>query len=325
MTLDQNPWPDAEPVAPVPTNAPAPGPVGPTAPAPGPVGPTAPEPGSLSLGAPVPTPAPTDRDPGGRGPGVRAVLAAAVLSAVLASGGTAAILLASAPAAAPPAVATPIPTQTPAGASLTRLDAGSAVAAVAATIEPSVVTIAATGGGRFASAGGSGIVVSADGLILTTTVAVPVDGSYSVLFSDERQSAARVVASDPSHGLVLLRADATGLVPARLTTADTLAVGQVVIAVGSPLGEFTDTVTAGIVSGLDRSIDLRDPSTRQRVTLDGLIQTDAAVNAGSSGGPLLDAAGTVVGVIATSASNGQGIGFAIPAGIARDLVAQATP
>ncbi len=99
--------------------------------------------------------------------------------------------------------------------------------------------------------------------------------------------------------------------------------GQLVVAVGSPLGEFTDTVTAGIVSGLDRTIDLRDPSTGRRVALDGLVQTDAAINAGSSGGPLLDAAGTVVGVIVTSAGDGEGIGFAIPIGVARALLAGA--
>ena len=295
MTLDQHPWRSTEPITPLPAGA--------------------------SM------PAPTARDPGRRSPGLRAILAASVLSAILASGGTAAILLASVPPAAAPATATTaVPTPAPqAGATQTRLDAGSAVATVAAAIEPSVVTITTTGGGRFASAGGSGIVVSADGLILTTTLAAPADATYTVLFSNEREATARVVASDARNGLVLLRASATGLVPVSLAAEDSLHVGQTVIAVGSPLGEFTDTVTAGIVSGLGRSIDLRDPSTSQRVTLDGLIQTDAAVNAGSSGGPLLDAGGTVVGIIATSAANGQGIGFAIPVSVARDFVAGAAP
>jgi S1-C subfamily serine protease len=252
------------------------------------------------------------------------VLAAAALSAALASGGTAAFLLGSVPAAAPAgtAVATTVAESTPGSATLTRVDAGEAIATVAAAAEQSVVTIAANGG-RFASAGGSGVVVSADGLILTTTVAVPTDSTYTVLFADDRERAARVVASDESHGLVLLRVDATDLVPASLARAGTLTVGQLVVAVGSPLGEFTDTVTAGIVSGLDRSIDMRDPSTGRRVVLDGLVQTDAAINAGSSGGPLFDAAGTVVGIVVTSASNGRGIGFAIPVTAARDLVADA--
>ena len=272
-----------------------------------------------------PNPAPEAVRTAPRGATIRIVLASALLSAALASGGTAALLLATAPTAAPAATAPTgvAPSAAPAGATLTRLDASDAVAAVAAAAEPSVVTIAATGGGRNASAGGSGIVVSADGLILTTAVVAPSDTTYDILLADQHQTTARVMASDPAHGLVLLRAEATGLTPARIGTGAALAVGQLVVAVGSPLGEFTDTVTAGIVSGLGRSIDLRDPSTGRRVTLDGLVQTDAAINAGSSGGPLLDATGTVVGVIVTSAADGQGIGFAIPIGDALALLAGA--
>ncbi len=272
---------------------------------------------------PNPAPAAT-RTATQRGATIRLVLASALLSAALASGGTAVLLLGTAPAAAPAATASATaPTAAPAVTTVTQLNASDAVAAVAAAAEPSVVTIAATGNGRNASAGGTGIVVSADGLILTTTVVAPSDTTYEVLLADQRQTTARVVASDAAHGLVLLRAEATGLTPARIGTGAALAVGQLVVAVGSPLGEFTDTVTAGIVSGLGRSIDLRDPSTGRRVALAGLVQTDAAINAGSSGGPLLDATGTVVGVIVTSAADGQGIGFAIPIGDALALLAGA--
>jgi putative serine protease PepD len=267
---------------------------------------------------------------GARGATVRLAVAAAVLAAALASVGTAALLLATAPATAPGSTAgsttapgSTAPSPAAEAATLTRLSSGGGIAAVAAEAEPSVVTIAASGGGRLASSGGSGIVVSADGLILTTAIVAPTDTTYAVLLSNQHETTARVVASDAGHGLVLLQADATGLTPARLAASADLAVGQLVIAIGSPLGEFTDTVTSGIVSGLGRSIDLRDPSTRTRVALDGLIQTDAAINAGSSGGPLLDASGTVVGVIATSASSGQGIGFAIPIEDAATLVSRA--
>jgi S1-C subfamily serine protease len=251
----------------------------------------------------------------------------ALLSATLASVGTAALLLASAPAGAPTTTASVVAASAAAGATLpagtivTQLDASDAVAEVAAAVEPAVVTITATSGGRMASAGGSGIIVSADGLILTTSVAAPTDTTYAILFADQHETTARVVAADEAHGLVLLRADATGLTPAMIGRGGALTVGQLVVAVGSPLGEFTDTVTAGIVSGLDRTIDLQDPSTGHRVALDGLVQTDAAINAGSSGGPLLDASGTVVGVIVTSAGDGEGIGFAIPIGDARVLLA----
>jgi len=272
------------------------------------------------------TPAPVRIAP--RGATARLVLASAVLSAALASGATAALLLATDPGAAPTATAavataSSASSAAPAGATVTRLDAADAVAAVAAAAEPSVVTIAATGGGRNASAGGSGIIVSPDGLILTTAVVAPADTTYDILLADQRETTARVVASDPARGLVLLRAAATGLMPATIGTGAPLVVGQLVVAVGSPLGEFTDTVTAGIVSGLDRSIDLRDPSTGRRVALDGLVQTDAAINAGSSGGPLLDAGGSVVGIIVTSAGDGEGIGFAIPIGDALALLAEA--
>ena len=270
---------------------------------------------------PVPTSSSLPRPSARGGITLRLAVVAALLSAALASGGTATLLLATAPQAAPAATANP--TQAPGSATLTRLEGVDAIAAVAAAIEPSVVTISTSGGGPFASSSGSGIVVSADGLILTTTVVAPVDTTYTILLADQHEVTASVVASDATHGLVLLRADATGLTPARLAASTDLAVGQLVVAVGSPLGEFTDTVTSGIVSGLGRSIDLRDPSTGRRVALDGLVQTDAAINAGSSGGPLLDVSGTVVAVIATSASSGQGIGFAIPIDSAAALIARA--
>ena len=256
------------------------------------------------------------------GGGARLVLGAAILSAVLASGGTAAILLATRPVTQPAAAASPSASAPTASTATTRINGADAIAAVAAATEPSVVTISGANG-RFGSSGGTGIIVSADGLILTTTIVAPVDGTYDVLLADQHEATARVVASDAAHGLVLLRSDATGLTPARLGSGGALTVGQLVVAVGSPLGEFTDTVTSGIVSALDRSIDLREPTTGARVALDGLIQTDAAINAGSSGGPLLDATGVVVGVIATSAGDGQGIGFAIPISAARDMISKA--
>lgn len=275
-------------------------------------------------------PAPSDPAPADHVPAagsLRLALGAAFLSALLASGGTAALLVATAPAAAPAATpagtavtvsATPAPV--PAD---TVLDVGDAIADVAEATEPSVVTIAASGFGRTASAGGSGIVISADGLILTTTVVAPAAGTYDILLADTREATASVVASDAERGLVVLRTDLAGLEPARLAAAADLVVGQRVIAIGSPLGEFTDTVTAGIISSLGRAIDLRDLASGRRVALEGLIQTDAAINAGSSGGPLLDIGGTVVGVIATSASTGEGIGFAIPIEAAADLLAEA--
>jgi putative serine protease PepD len=330
MTFDPGPWsePEPAPASASETSVAAPEPAPP---------PDGDEPASVAAPAhePTPTMAPT---PGPaatvvapaprRAGGIGIVVAAAMLSAVLAGGGTTALLLATRPAAAPAAGASAAPVASqaasaaPASTVVTRLDGADAIAAVAAAAEPSVVTIGGTGG-RLGSIGGTGIIVSADGLILTTTVVAPGNASYDILLSNQHQATATVVATDAGHGLVLLRANTGGLTPARLGSGAKLTVGQLVVAVGSPLGEFTDTVTSGIVSGLDRAIDLQDPSSGVRVALGGLIQTDAAINAGSSGGPLLDAGGTVVGIIATSASDGQGIGFAIPIAAALELIARA--
>ena len=284
-----------------------------------------PDPDPLSGTFPTRSPGPPPtRGPGSRGSTIRLAVAAAALSALLASGGTTVLVLATRPAAAPAAAAaTSGPTEAPgdATATLTRLDAGAAIAAAAAAAEPSVVTISSTDRGILADSGGSGIVVATDGLLLTTTLVAPADTTYAVQLADRTTTTARVVARDAEHGLVLLQAEASGLTAARLAGSADLIVGELVIAIGSPLGEFTDTVTSGIVSGLGRSIDLRDEATGRRVALEGLVQTDAAINAGSSGGPLLDGTGAVVGIIVTSASSGQGIGFAVPIGDAASLVA----
>ena len=99
--------------------------------------------------------------------------------------------------------------------------------------------------------------------------------------------------------------------------------GELAIAIGSPLGTFTDSVTRGIVSGINRTITVGDQTTRNTENLTGLIQTDAAVNPGNSGGPLLDVGGSVIGIITASASDSQGVGFAIPINQAKKLISQA--
>ena len=96
------------------------------------------------------------------------------------------------------------------------------------------------------------------------------------------------------------------------------------IAIGSPLGTFTDLVTQGIVSGTNRTATVGDGSTRTERNLTGLIQTDAAINAGNSGGPLLDAGGSVVGVVTASVGGSQGVGFAVPINQAKAMISAAT-
>jgi S1-C subfamily serine protease len=132
------------------------------------------------------------------------------------------------------------------------------------------------------------------------------------------------VKTDPQHDIAVIRADKTGLTPAKLGDSDQIKVGQTAIAIGSPLGEFTETVTKGIISALDRSITVQDEQTGQPVQMSGLIQTDAAINPGNSGGPLLNTAGEVVGINSAVAGQAQGIGFAIPINVAKSMIAAAT-
>ena len=260
---------------------------------------------------------------------LRVIVPSAVFSAILASGLTFAIAeMAAAPTGNVVPVAS-IAADAPA-AELAGVVATNVVERVAAAAGPSVVTIATVGTTDFSpfsmptSGAGSGIVVSADGLILTNEHVVTGATQLTVTLADGSQVSATVVASDAAHDLAVIRAVATGLTPATLADTTSLTVGQIAIAIGSPLGTFTDTVTQGIVSGLDRSIDVSDQATRTAQHLDGLIQTDAAVNPGNSGGPLLDASGRVIGIITASASGAQGVGFAIPIDVALPLIRQAS-
>jgi serine protease Do len=260
---------------------------------------------------------------------LRVIVPSAVFSAILASGLTFAI---AEMAAAPTGNVAPIASTAADAlvAELASVVATNVVERVAAAAGPSVVTIATVGTTDFSpfsvptSGVGSGIVVSADGLILTNEHVVTGATQLTVTLADGSRVSATVVATDAAHDLAVIRAAASGLTPATLADTTSLAVGQIAIAIGSPLGTFTDTVTQGIVSGLDRSIDVSDQATRTAQHLDGLIQTDASVNPGNSGGPLLDATGRVIGIITASASGAQGVGFAIPIDVALPLIRQAS-
>jgi S1-C subfamily serine protease len=203
------------------------------------------------------------------------------------------------------------------------------VVKVAAAVAPSVVTITTTGtvSNGFRSAGfsgsGSGFIVSANGRIITNNHVVAGTNSLTVLLSDGRSLPATVVKTNPAADLALISIKATGLTPVALGSNANIQVGQLAIAVGNPEGTFAETVTSGIISGLDRSITVGDSSTGSSEDLVGLLQTDAAINPGNSGGPLLDANGTVVGVVTASSSSAQGIGFAIPVDEVKALITSA--
>ncbi len=274
-------------------------------------------------------PNPPDRP--SRAGGARLVVLAAALSALLSSGMTfAALQLGSAGTTATPAVAASAPAATiaPAQGSLTAVGSEAVATRVAADAAASVVTIVTTEAGvnnpftgnAGATGSGSGFVVSADGLILTNNHVINGATATRVTFEDGRELAATVVATDAQHDLALVRVTATGLTPLALGDSGALTVGEVAIAIGSPLGTFSDTITQGIVSGLGRTIDVGETGTRRTTHLTGLIQTDAAINPGNSGGPLLDAAGKVIGIVTASASNSQGVGFAVPIAVALPLI-----
>ena len=184
------------------------------------------------------------------------------------------------------------------------LDAySSAVITVAERLAPSVANLRVTRGRR--AGGGSGVVITPDGFLLTS--AHVVEGSTRpgrASFVDGRELRFDVVGSDPHSDLAVLRAEADDLVAAELGDAERLRVGQLVVAIGNPNG-FAGSVTAGVVSALGRSL----PTGSGRI-VDNVIQTDAALNPGNSGGALADGRGRVVGV--NTAVAGVGLGLAVP-------------
>jgi S1-C subfamily serine protease len=158
-----------------------------------------------------------------------------------------------------------------------------------------------------AEGAGSGVSISSDGYMLTSAHVVEGGQRLSASFSDGRELGAEVVGADPLSDLAVVRADARDLAPAQLGDADDLRVGQLVVAIGSPMG-LAGTVTAGVVSALGRSLPTRAGSAGRLV--ENVIQTDAALNPGNSGGALADGLGRVVGI--NTAVAGIGLGLAVP-------------
>ena len=159
-----------------------------------------------------------------------------------------------------------------------------------------------------AEGGGSGVVITPDGYLLTSAHVVEgMDGKAQAAFPDGRSFGAEVIGADPLSDLAVLRAEAGNLETAELGDADALHVGQLVVAIGSPLG-FHGSVTAGVVSALGRALPTRTRSTVRLV--ENVIQTDAALNPGNSGGALADGLGRVVGI--NTAVAGVGLGLAVP-------------
>jgi S1-C subfamily serine protease len=189
------------------------------------------------------------------------------------------------------------------------LDAYSRVVThVAETVSPSVANLRVGRRGRY-SGGGSGVVITPDGFLLTSAHVVGARGTTRIRasFTDGRELGLRLVGADPLSDLAVLRADDGAPAAAELGDAARLRIGQLVVAIGNPHG-FESSVTAGVVSGMGRSLPTRAGATAR--VIDDVIQTDAALNPGNSGGALVDGQGRVVGI--NTAVAGVGLGLAVP-------------
>jgi S1-C subfamily serine protease len=189
-----------------------------------------------------------------------------------------------------------------------RLPDEATIIRVARQVTPAVVSVTDPGVGL-----GSGVIVRADGIIITNAHVVGTASRVEVGLADGRQIAGQVLGRDPTVDVAIVRVGLTGLPTAPLGNSDQLEVGQTAIAIGNPIG-LDRTVTTGIISAINRS--------PRGFELGGLIQTDAAINPGNSGGPLLDSQGRVIGINSAILQGTTGLGFAIPINLAQDIANQ---
>ena len=204
------------------------------------------------------------------------------------------------------------------------------IAEIAEKVSPSVVSIVTSiestdwfGQSVESAAAGTGIIVTSDGYILTNKHVVSGAESISVVLDDGTvYDDVKVVERDPANDIAYLKIEgATDLTPATLGNSKTLHVGQQVMAIGNALGQYQNTVTVGVISGLGRTVTASDGA-GQSETLTDLIQTDAAINSGNSGGPLVNAAGEVIGVNTATSTAAENMGFAIPISSVRGMLDQ---
>jgi S1-C subfamily serine protease len=195
-----------------------------------------------------------------------------------------------------------------------------AVVSVVERVGPAVVSIAAgtrrAGGAPGVVGAGSGVIFTPDGYVLTNSHVVHEATGLAVTLTDGSTLGATVVGSDPATDLAVIRAEASGLPIAQLGESASLRAGQLVVAIGNPLG-FQSTVSAGVISALGRA--LRSATGR---LIENIIQTDVALNPGNSGGPLVDTRARVVGINTAIIRMAQGISFAIPIDTAKWVVSE---
>ena len=166
--------------------------------------------------------------------------------------------------------------------------------------------------------GGSGFIVSPQGLVLTSQHVVgDTEADYSVIVEPTKKYTAKVLARDSINDIAILKIEDSNLPYLELGDSNKIDLGETVLAVGNALGEFHDTLSLGIVSGLSRHINAYNDAIQETATLRGLIQTDAAINPGNSGGPLINMEGKVIGINTAVVAGAQNIGFAIPINCAK--------
>jgi S1-C subfamily serine protease len=174
-----------------------------------------------------------------------------------------------------------------------------------------------SGNGQTEIGGGTGFIISSDGLVLTNKhVASDAEASYTVITNDNKKYDAKILATDALLDFAVLKIDAKDLPTVELGDSDKIELGQTVIAIGNSLGEYQNTVTKGVISGLGRTVVAGD-SQGGSEKIDQAIQTDAAINPGNSGGPLINLAGQVIAINTAMNQGGQLIGFAIPINAAK--------
>jgi serine protease Do len=259
-----------------------------------------------------------------RGPRTGAIIAIAVVAGLL-SGALSAFGVATLLDDGPPGVVTGNGTSEASTVSEVPIDESSAVINASERVAPAVVTIQRTTGGLFGGSdgSGSGFIYDADGFILTNRHVVEDAENLLIVLNDGRQFEGTVYGIDTLTDLAIVTIEATDLPTAPIGSSADLEPGQLAIAIGNPLGNYENTITTGVVSGLGRRIQATDASQTSSEQLNNLIQTDAAINPGNSGGPLVNSGGQVIGVNTAVSTDAQGIGFSIPVDVAKPIMAQA--
>lgn len=201
------------------------------------------------------------------------------------------------------------------------------ISQVVTKVAPSVVSISTnvenSRGQAVGQGAGTGIIVSKDGYVMTNNHVIDGASTVSVTTSaGDIYENVKVIGSDPLNDVAFLKVSGVNnLAAAELGDSSTLKIGQSVVAIGNSLGEYNNTVTSGIVSGLSRPVTASSGDGNSTESLTGLVQTDAAINPGNSGGPLVNSAGQVIGINTAVASDAQGIGFAIPINATKGVLA----